>query len=221
MPTNTPIPNPQSHNLSLHNNDHYKYWTSGLLDFMRVDSLTTHAILSISAVLGFLYFDSTIAGLLLAIATAVAGPLAEIVLINIPHLYVYTHADLWGICSWIPWVYFLGIIVTHTHSNPLSTQSLLPSINTLSPTLYQHTVSYPLSAINTLFLTRSHSLMGVFSRYDCNTVMATHTLSTYSFLPLSAINTPFLALNTSSYNASSQHCFYHLIPSTNTSSRYD
>ena len=78
---------------------------------MRVDLFITHVILAISAVMGFLYFDNTMAGLLLAIATAIAGPVAEIVLINVPHLYIYTHADIWGICSWIPWVYFLGMIV--------------------------------------------------------------------------------------------------------------
>ena len=93
-----------------------QYWTSGLLDFMRVDLFITHVILAISAVMGFLYFDNTMAGLLLAIATAIAGPVAEIVLINVPHLYIYTHADIWGICSWIPWVYFLGMIVVYFRS---------------------------------------------------------------------------------------------------------
>ena len=76
---------------------------------MRVDLFITHVILAISAVMGFLFFDNTIAGFVLAMATAIAGPVAEIVLINVPHLYSYTHADVWGICSWIPWVYFLGI----------------------------------------------------------------------------------------------------------------
>ena len=35
---------------------------------------------------------------------AISGPLAELALINIPHFYIYTHQDFYGICSWIPWV---------------------------------------------------------------------------------------------------------------------
>ena len=69
----------------------------------------THSILAISTVLGFVYFDNSIAGFVLAVATAISGPVAEIILINVPHLYKYTHADVWGICSWVPWVYFLGM----------------------------------------------------------------------------------------------------------------
>jgi hypothetical protein len=38
----------------------------------------------------------------------VAGPAAEIFLINVMHLYHYTDPDFLGIPSWIPWVYFCG-----------------------------------------------------------------------------------------------------------------
>ena len=44
----------------------------------------------------------------MALLTAVAGPAAEIVLINGLHLYNYTRPDFLGIPSWITWVYFCG-----------------------------------------------------------------------------------------------------------------
>jgi len=40
--------------------------------------------------------------------TALSGPIAELILINIFHLYQYNEADWYGICSWIPWVYAMG-----------------------------------------------------------------------------------------------------------------
>ena len=85
-----------------------QYYISGALDFLGVSPLLINAVLTFIALAGFLMFDGSSAGLFLAIATAVAGPTAEIVLINGPHLYTYTHADILGICSWIPAVYFLG-----------------------------------------------------------------------------------------------------------------
>jgi len=87
----------------------FQYYLSGALDFLRYDTLTINLILSALAVGGFLFFDGTVPGLVLALATAVAGPAAELALINgPPHAYFYTHADILGICSWIPAVYFLG-----------------------------------------------------------------------------------------------------------------
>ena len=47
-------------------------------------------------------------GFFMASLTAVAGPVAEIVLINYGHLYSYAHPDVLGIPTWIPWVYFCG-----------------------------------------------------------------------------------------------------------------
>ena len=85
-----------------------QYYLSGALDYLRYDPLIINIILSVIAVIGFIYFDGTISGLILALSTALAGPLAEIILINISHLYSYTHADIYGIDSWIPAVYFLG-----------------------------------------------------------------------------------------------------------------
>ena len=85
-----------------------QYYVSGALDYSLIDPLQINIILSTAAILGFQYFDGSFAGLYLAIATAIAGPVAEIFLINIIHLYSYTHADVLGICSWIPSIYFLG-----------------------------------------------------------------------------------------------------------------
>ena len=85
-----------------------QYYLSGALDYLQYDPLVINIILSVIAIIGFLYFDGTIAGLILALSTSLAGPIAEILLINITHLYSYTHADIYGIDSWIPAVYFLG-----------------------------------------------------------------------------------------------------------------
>ena len=53
-------------------------------------------------------FDCTEQGLAMAVLTAVAGPVAEIFLINVLHLYHYNNPDFLGIPSWITWVYFCG-----------------------------------------------------------------------------------------------------------------
>ena len=42
------------------------------------------------------------------VLTGIGGPIIEIVLINFTHFYRYNHADLYGIDSWICWVYALG-----------------------------------------------------------------------------------------------------------------
>jgi hypothetical protein len=85
-----------------------QYYLSGLLDNQGVDVTSINIFLAALSVFGFAIFDTSLAGLLLGIATAIAGPLTEIVLVNVPHLYIYTHADFYGVCSWIPWVYLLG-----------------------------------------------------------------------------------------------------------------
>ena len=84
------------------------YYISGALDSVQYDPLIINLILSAIAVAGFSVFDGTVAGLILALATAIAGPIAEIGLINVTKLYSYSHADILGICQWIPAVYFLG-----------------------------------------------------------------------------------------------------------------
>jgi len=54
------------------------------------------------------YFDKTYQGLVIAGAAAIGGPIIEIFLINVFHLYSYTNPDIFGIPSWIPWVYACG-----------------------------------------------------------------------------------------------------------------
>ena len=66
------------------------------------------AALAASGVGAWGVFDGTRQGLVVAVATAVAGPLAEIFLINVLHLYHYSDPDFFGIPSWIAWVYFCG-----------------------------------------------------------------------------------------------------------------
>ena len=87
-----------------------QYYVSGLLDAVlrEPSGIVTHATLAAMAAAGFDIFDGTVAGFLLAVATAVAGPVTEVLLINVAHLYTYTHADAFGVCSWIPYVYFMG-----------------------------------------------------------------------------------------------------------------
>lgn len=85
-----------------------QYYLSGALDFLGYDPLLINIILSVMAFVGLRIFDRSLAGALLAVATAVAGPAVEIAIINLTHLYSYSHADVLGICSWIPSVYFLG-----------------------------------------------------------------------------------------------------------------
>jgi len=85
-----------------------EYYLSGLMDSLKLDVIEIHIILGIFTALGFLLFDSSLACIVLGLVTALAGTLAEIILINIFHLYHYNHADIAGICSWIPWVYLLG-----------------------------------------------------------------------------------------------------------------
>ena len=85
-----------------------QYYLSGAMDFLGVDVFNINLVLWAVALGGFRLFDASRAGLLLALATAVAGPAAEVFLVNVPQLYTYSHADLFGVCSWIPAVYFLG-----------------------------------------------------------------------------------------------------------------
>jgi hypothetical protein len=69
---------------------------------------TLDALLAAWGVAVWWAFDASPQGLFMACLTAVAGPLVEIVLINGTHAYAYTHPEIWGIPTWIPWVYFAG-----------------------------------------------------------------------------------------------------------------
>lgn len=85
-----------------------QYYLSGLLDHEGVEVAVIHLVLASQAVLGLFAFDRSPSGLLLGLATATAGPLVEIALVNLTHAYHYVHADAFGVCSWIPWVYLMG-----------------------------------------------------------------------------------------------------------------
>ena len=74
-----------------------------------------HAVLLASSLAGWKLFDGSAATLTAGLLTAVGGPLVEIALINVGHLYAYHSygpsgdAALWyGIPPWIAEVYFLG-----------------------------------------------------------------------------------------------------------------
>lgn len=64
--------------------------------------------LLVNAAAIFVLFERSKGGLLMMALLAIIGPVVEIGLINILHLYAYTHADFAGIPSWIPWVYAAG-----------------------------------------------------------------------------------------------------------------
>jgi hypothetical protein len=64
--------------------------------------------LAACAVASFVAFERSRGGLFMMLLLAVIGPAVEIGLINVLHLYSYTHPDFMGIPSWIPWVYAAG-----------------------------------------------------------------------------------------------------------------
>lgn len=66
------------------------------------------AFLFATAAAHWAVFDGTRQGLFMAGLTAVAGPAVEMALINILHLYSYTHPVFLGTPSWIAWVYACG-----------------------------------------------------------------------------------------------------------------
>ncbi|KAI7840190.1 hypothetical protein COHA_005973 [Chlorella ohadii] len=65
-------------------------------------------LLAATAIALWAAFDGTRQGLFMACLTAVCGPAVEITLINVFHLYTYTHPQWLGVPLWIPWVYFAG-----------------------------------------------------------------------------------------------------------------
>lgn len=66
------------------------------------------AVLAVTAAAHWWTFDGTRQGAFMAALTAVAGPGVEILLINLPHLYAYTHPAWLGTPTWICWVYACG-----------------------------------------------------------------------------------------------------------------
>ena len=64
--------------------------------------------LTVNALAIWAIFERTPGGAIMALATAVGGPLIEVGLINVLGLYHYSHPDLAGIPLWIPQVYAAG-----------------------------------------------------------------------------------------------------------------
>ena len=91
-----------------------QYATSGILatrvnpPFPDMPNHAIDGILAAWAVGQWAVFDYTKQGLAMAVLTGVAGPVTEIFLINVLHLYHYADPDFFGIPSWIAWVYFCG-----------------------------------------------------------------------------------------------------------------
>eukprot|EP00195_Chlamydomonas_chlamydogama_P009987 CAMPEP_0202906088 /NCGR_PEP_ID=MMETSP1392-20130828/37269_1 /ASSEMBLY_ACC=CAM_ASM_000868 /TAXON_ID=225041 /ORGANISM="Chlamydomonas chlamydogama, Strain SAG 11-48b" /LENGTH=214 /DNA_ID=CAMNT_0049594447 /DNA_START=174 /DNA_END=818 /DNA_ORIENTATION=- len=69
---------------------------------------TIDIVLLLYALAHWRMFDATPQGFAMSTLTAVAGPLVEICLINLLGLYTYTHPQVAGVPTWIPWVYFCG-----------------------------------------------------------------------------------------------------------------
>ncbi|CAE7301587.1 INSIG2 [Symbiodinium sp. CCMP2592] len=86
------------------------YWASGFMSSSGLGTGLISFVLALWAVAAWRAFDGTTTGLVVAVMTAVGGTLIEVCLINAPwwDLYAYSKADLWGVDSWIPWVYFCG-----------------------------------------------------------------------------------------------------------------
>ena len=75
----------------------------GVHSFMALD-----VPLLVNAAAIFLIFERSKGGLFMMFLLATIGPVAEIGLINVLHLYTYSSPDFAGIPSWIAWVYAAG-----------------------------------------------------------------------------------------------------------------
>jgi len=86
-----------------------QYWVSGVIDASDMSAgVLPDVVLAVTALSLWYSFDRTAQGLIWAVLTALGGPLLEVLLINGLHLYEYSHPDVYGIPSWICWVYFAG-----------------------------------------------------------------------------------------------------------------
>lgn len=85
-----------------------QYYISGLLVATECPYWLLVASLLLITERMFRVFDSTTAGFVVSIATAILGPAIEVVLVNATDLYMYNGADFFGVDSWIPVVYFCG-----------------------------------------------------------------------------------------------------------------
>ena len=72
------------------------------------DYLALDLPLFVNAAALFLIFERSKGGLLMMALLFTIGPVVEVGLINLLHLYTYTHPDVAGIPSWIAYVYAAG-----------------------------------------------------------------------------------------------------------------
>lgn len=71
--------------------------------------LSLDVLLAVTALWQWAYFDRSEQGVVMAAATAAAGPVTEMALIHFGHLYSYSHPQFLGLIPhWIPWVYACG-----------------------------------------------------------------------------------------------------------------
>ena len=108
-----------------------QYWSSGGLDARMLGASLAglpalDALLLATGALHWWAFDGTRQGLGMACAAAVTGPLLEVLLINQLHLYSYAHPQLFGVPTWIPWVYFCGSAAVGNLGRKVSSELLRP-----------------------------------------------------------------------------------------------
>lgn len=83
------------------------YYLSALIPGSEL-SIITGPLLTALAVAEWYWMDRSIGGLMMGFLTALCGPLVEVGLINIAHLYSYSSPEIAGIPLFIVPVYFAG-----------------------------------------------------------------------------------------------------------------
>lgn len=68
-------------------------------------------LLLVSAFVGWYLLDRTLSGIVIGLIAGVCGTLAEITMVNAGIFYYYpASAALFGVPSWLPWIYFIGSV---------------------------------------------------------------------------------------------------------------
>jgi hypothetical protein len=81
------------------------YILTGLLNF---NPFLVHLVLGTLAVLFWFFLDKTLAGIIIGISTAIGGTSVEIFLVhNKVFTYLPPNTDLFGVATWLPWLYFI------------------------------------------------------------------------------------------------------------------
>jgi hypothetical protein len=87
----------------------FQYYISGVLAgaFFLKPVILNVSLLGL-AVVCYLRFDRTWAGLTVGVLTSIFGPILELLLTTYTELYMYSSPDFYSVPSWIPWVYLCG-----------------------------------------------------------------------------------------------------------------